>query len=1044
MPTDTLVQRSDLIATPTAVVALMVVLLLVLWVAAHALGRRFLGQFPGRGPEVGAFAARVAIGTVALWSLWQLVARFITLETTWPLLVNGFVGALALEIVFTLYRWERRVVSPRLGRTLLVLRTVAIAAVLIILAQPVYTWTQNRKIERRVIVAIDDSESMQLVDRQMSATERLDVAAFRGAGSASRPALGALTTRTRELLAALTKERESWGLADSLQGAAVDDFFNVRGERVAKTLDEGLATADAAAKALEAARGVEAQLDDTGRRLVNEAQSWLCDQAPAEFRAAQQALAQKQAPRVRDALGRATEIVQRAVESMPALQLAVDEAVLRQLDAPSRTKVDDAALVSRATVAREALTRPTGDGQRALIDQLRETYDVTVLRFGRTAAEVPQPDFAAEGTDDDFRLRTDVTGALEEATKRVPAESLAGVLMVGDGRHNADKPVDDAARSLGLTGAPVHAIAVGSAKGPKDAAFLKVEAPEAIYLGDKVKIRADVKADGMRGGQLKLTLSQGEKVLETQTVSVPEDTFRTSVRLAWTPEEKGIFPCTLKIEPVDGELFADNNKWEFETAVTDDRTNVLLVDAYPRWEFRYLRNLFYGRDKSVHLQYVLLNPDEITDQAALVPVLASATRKFGDAEATRLPESRDEWMKFDVIILGDVPPAAISTTTWETLEKCVGERGAMLVVVAGPRSMPHAHTAEIARKLLPAEFAPGNAPLTSGPEPSFSLRLTTEGKNSPILQQSPSQIENASIWAGLPDFMWRHPVRAVKPGAEVLAYAEPAGRDFSNAGSTAEERLTAFARQRQLEAEHALIVTSRFGLGKVALFNFDETWRLRYGVGDTYHHRLWGNLLRWGTPENLRAGSETVRLGTDKLTYETGDRVKILAKLTADGFRPETKADVTAVVTDPGGNPLTRRKLVYREGSSGLYEADLDPLPRTGRYRVELTGGDVDRLLRGGSVGKVETHFTQLATLNPVELGDLSLDTDTLRRVTSLSGGRIVAPAQAHTLAEAFGAGTKTVQQPRETTLWDNWPVLLLALAALTAEWIIRRKSGLA
>ena len=46
MPTDTLVQRSDLIATPTAVVALMVVLLLVLWVAAHALGRRFLGQFP--------------------------------------------------------------------------------------------------------------------------------------------------------------------------------------------------------------------------------------------------------------------------------------------------------------------------------------------------------------------------------------------------------------------------------------------------------------------------------------------------------------------------------------------------------------------------------------------------------------------------------------------------------------------------------------------------------------------------------------------------------------------------------------------------------------------------------------------------------------------------------------------------------------------------------------------------------------------------------------------------------------------------------------
>ena len=65
------------------------------------------------------------------------------------------------------------------------------------------------------------------------------------------------------------------------------------------------------------------------------------------------------------------------------------------------------------------------------------------------------------------------------------------------------------------------------------------------------------------------------------------------------------------MEAVEGEVFTTNNDWPLEVAVTDDRTNVLLVDSVPRWEFRYLRNLFYGRDKSVHLQYVLLNPDEI-------------------------------------------------------------------------------------------------------------------------------------------------------------------------------------------------------------------------------------------------------------------------------------------------------------------------------------------------------------------------------------------------------------------------------------------------
>jgi hypothetical protein len=373
----------------------------------------------------------------------------------------------------------------------------------------------------------------------------------------------------------------------------------------------------------------------------------------------------------------------------------------------------------------------------------------------------------------------------------------------------------------------------------------------------------------------------------------------------------------------------------------------------------------------------------------------------------------------------------------------------MLVVVAGPRAMPHAYQSEVVKRLLPLEFAPSTTAAFDGPEDSFAVRLTAEGKNSPILALGASQVETAQIWSETPAFMWRHAVRAAKPGAEVLAYAEPAGQRPPAAGATAEERLAAFARQRQYEAERALLTTSRYGLGRIALFTTDQTWRLRYGVGDTHHHRLWGNLLRWGTAENLRAGTDTVRLGTDALTYETGQRVRLLARLTAEGYKPETTADVTATIFAPDGTQAATRKLTYREDSSGLYEAELEPLPANGRYRVELTGADVDRLLRtstgpGPKPEKVETHFTQLAILNPVELGDLALDADLLRRATTLAGGRVVSPAEANTLAQAFGTGTKVLEERRETTLWDNWPLLTLLLAALTAEWLLRRRAGLA
>jgi len=1044
--------RTDLLATgvPTFVVVLLPVVLGALWVAGHPASARWRHAERSRSAQAGVFAARVAAGTVALWALWQAVARFIVLETSWSLWTSAFLGALAIETVVLLFQWEKAIVSRGIGRALLALRLLAVALVLLILVQPVLAWTQQRKIERRVVVLVDDSESMQLVDHQATPTEKVELAGFRRAGpvAAARPAFLALAAAGRALEESLAREVEAWPVTAPSDAATEKSLAANRTAAVTAIAAAGQALADQASAAVTAAGPLAGTLDDTGRRLLNDVASALRDRLPADLRDAQNQLGAGRVAPVRDRLVAATRSVREAVEALPGLAALTDAALVETLSDADRQALDAAALVPRAQVAREVLTTANPSTGRSLLQELASTYDVTVLRFGREAVEAPDMGVAVPD-DRGFRMRTDLSGALAHTLERVPAESLAGVLLLSDGRHNGDHPVDDAARSLGLTGAPLHAVAIGSTRGPKDAAFLKVEAPPSIYLGDRLKIRADIKADGLKGSQIRVVLRQGDTEIESQTLAVPEDTHRTTVRLTHTPSEKGVFAYSLRIEPVEGERFTDNNEWPIEIAVTDDRTNVLLVDSVPRWEFRYLRNLFYGRDKSVHLQYVLLNPDEIREQAPLAPVFASATRKFGEAEATRLPETLDEWMKFDVIILGDVPPAALPAQTWETIEKAVSERGAMLVVVAGPLAMPHAHTSEVVRRLLPLEFAASTGALFAGPEDSFAVRLTAEGRNSPILALGASQVETAQIWSETPAFMWRHPVRAAKPGAEVLAYAEPAGQRPPGAGATAEERLAAFARQRQYQTERALLTTSRYGLGRIALFTTDQTWRLRYGVGDTHHHRLWGNLLRWGTTENLRAGTDTVRLGTDALTYETGQRVRLLARLTAEGYKPENDADVSAHVFAPDGTRVATRKLTYRDGTSGLYEAELDPLTTNGRYRVELAGADVDRLLRTSTgpdpqPAKVETHFTQLAVLNPVELGDLALDLDQLRRAATLAGGRVVTPAEAEALARAFGTGTKVLEERRESTLWDNWPLLSLLLAALTTEWLLRRKAGLA
>jgi hypothetical protein len=75
---------------------------------------------------------------------------------------------------------------------------------------------------------------------------------------------------------------------------------------------------------------------------------------------------------------------------------------------------------------------------------------------------------------------------------------------------------------------------------------------------------------------------------------------------------------------------------------------------------------------------------------------------------------------------------------------------------------------------------------------------------------------------------------------------------------------------------------------------------------------------------------------------------------------------------------------------------------------------------------------------------ELSADTALLGRLASLSGGVVLQPDEADQLIDALGPRTLTRRQRRELRVWDSWPLLTLILAAVSAEWIIRKRKGLA
>jgi len=1040
-----------------------ILLCALLWLATVKLR----GRFPAASVVFSIFG--LAFAAAASWLAFQFLGAYFALATSWSLLAIALLGGGAAEAIVWIYRFEKSLVTVRKGRLLLGLRLLSLVVLLLILVQPVRSFLEEREISREIAVLIDDSDSMRLSDQRLTPTQKLDRAALLGVpGLEKRPALAAIRRRTASLDAALAEEvnalRSAPNATSGLEGRAArlpEVFRAVEADRVALT------NALAAALAANLPGEVRNQLDDYQKRC----RDGLARILPLAAKAAESGEG--------DELVKQLEVARNEIaplsQTIANTAAKADGAFYGSLDGPTKKFVDTAAATPRGDLARHvlsaplpaaeeakpeaaetkegAVTEPTGS-KTNLLDRLRERYNLRYYRFARDTTQISDPLAEEEGVAIGARpenAQTDLTGALEHVLDNTAPEALAGVLLLGDGRHNGAALPEDSLRQLAVRNTPLSAVPLGADLGPVDISLLSLNAPESIYLDDRVVVTATAKLDGFLGEKVQAELVSGDQVIDSVAIDVTDVSFRTDLHFVDKPKARGIQDYQVRLRPDDREIFKENNSWDFKVAVTDDRTNVLLVDGFPRWEFRYLRNLFYGRDKSVHLQYVLLNPDQIDRGPQSPTVYASASRPFGEAEATHLPQVYSEWQRFDVIILGDIPPDALSARDLAAIEDAVTMRGALLVCVAGPRYMPHGHDSRVLQDLLPVSYTPGSATHYDTPEKAFRIRLTATGRDHAVTSQSTSRALNEELWATFPPMRWRYAGAKMKEAAEVLAYAHPIGEGAAAAASapdgspgSVEAAIQQLANQRTFEAENAVISTIRAGLGKVLLLHFDQTWRFRYGVGDTYHHRFWGQITRWGAGPNLRSGNDFARVGTDRLSYTPNDPIEVTAKVLDPERRPVTDAGVEIEVWKDGERLRTQR-LSYRTDSSGLYETSLTGLAEEGEYQLKLVGDEVEEALAAAPDGpkEVATELLVVTTRNPIELAELTADRDFLNRATSMTGGKLAELDDLASLVGSFGAPKEVLKERRNITLWDKWPLLIAFFGLLTTEWVTRRRSGL-
>ena len=698
--------------------------------------------------------------------------------------------------------------------------------------------------------------------------------------------------------------------------------------------------------------------------------------------------------------------------------------------------------LSRADVVKSMLTNP----RLQLLDTLSKTYDLVPYTFGQTLQAISNTSSSADGSaapssapstnaapaspsapaasptsfldaitfDKPYTAIGDSVRSLLDLKRGQP---LAGIFLITDGGNNYGSQPLDAAALAQQDKVPLYVYGVGIAA-PHDIIVSQVYAPEVEFVGEDQTASVTVRSQSMKGRTAHLDLKLGDQTVAGQDVTFGEDGEQV-IQVKFQPKEKGEYDLVANIPPLADEAIKDNNTASQRVRVIDGKVQVLYVEEKPRWEFRYLEAMLI-RDKRLEPHFYLVDGDPELSHEENSPYLAS------------LPATHDEWMKYDVVIIGDVDARLFDSDAMQSINDLVSTFGGGVIFLAGRNYMPDSYRRTPLETLFPVEFE--GQQLSSG-QPSthaVPLVLSTAGENSPTVRLSNDDSENADIWKNMPGVYWDASVIKAKPAAEVLL------EDSSPEKATRNGLMPVIALQS-------------YGAGQTVFVGTDETWRWRKNVGEKYYTRFWGQvMLRLGLPRLLGA-SRLTQLATEKKSYVSGERVTISGRIYRSGFQPVIDPTVAGTLTiqpddpsAPASGLKTQVTLQASPGKPGFYEGEA----------IVTTPGVYSFATDTDPSSPIDFRVIQ----PKFEFGDTALNLALLKKMAETSGGALYREEDLYKMLEpssspgsdqtatpdnvpsGLGGASIRVPSPQEVELAFSPFYYSLMIFVATVEWLLRKR----
>lgn len=586
------------------------------------------------------------------------------------------------------------------------------------------------------------------------------------------------------------------------------------------------------------------------------------------------------------------------------------------------------------------------------------------------------------------------------------AEHVAAIVLFTDGCNNTSDVIDPEKECelMGSRRVPIYTVGVGSDKVMRSTRTLNVKelrAADKVEAFNRLPITAIVEAVGLEQKQIKVTAKFGDTEVEGSDTFIPGSKFEThTVQFVHVPLEAGYHRLTVTAEVVGSSVSGlegtpSANKL---VHVLDRELRVLYVEGRFRYETKYLTQALIAAKRFSLDRRVLLQP-------------------VGQQATPALSENPEDWLRYHVIILGDVEAASFTPKQLDILKDLISNKGKGLCMIGGGRSFGRGGWANTPlADVLPVELTSSGGQIDA----MVQVLPTPEGLRSEIMRIGADETDVEAQWKKLGPLNGCNKLGKAKPGATVLA--ETAQKD-------------------------PLIVAQNYGSGRSLAIAFDTTWQWVLSPKDTgeSQRRFWRQVALY-----LAAPKGNVWIGTDKTTYEYrrlingSESVEVSAGVEDASGQPAPQALKEVTLGGPiaqGTTQPAKTIPIILEPKDNILRGKLPPPTGPGVYVLKISA-EVN-----GKPLTAEHRFEVLE--RNLENLEVLANYDLLRKMSKASNGRFEPLSNLEGLLKELKrvAKPKTEQQIVHEDFSNirevSWVLAAVLMLLFCLEWSIRKRRGL-